>query len=172
MWVAGFGAWWSSCSVEVVVLVSEKALDDFEVAARARVDELEGELDRVTLELAGARDVLSRVEVTRVTLAAVAASRPGVAVVAGGCVGVVVDRSVRLPVWGPGLGGDALPAHYRALFAFVVGAGEPVRCQVVARGLGFGPSPSRVEAVRSKLKRLVERGWVVESVPGLFAVRA
>ena len=157
-------------------MVSEKSLDDYEVAVRARVDRLQEELDRIALELSGARDAVVQVEVTRATLAAVAASRLAITTAAGGSggpVGVVaVDRSQRLPVWSAGLGGDVLPAHYRALFAFLVGAGGPVRCQQVARGVGFGPVPSRVEAVRSKLKRLVERGWVVESVPGLFAVRA
>ena len=160
------------------MMVSEKALDDYEVAARARVDRLQDELDRIALELSGARDALSRLEITCATLAAIAGSRPtaaGVVAVAGESaahVGVVVDRSQKLPVWSAGLAGDVLPVHYRALFAFLVGAGEPVRCQQVARGVGFGAVPSRVEAIRSKLKRLVERGWVVESVPGLFAVRA
>ena len=160
------------------MMVSEKALDDYEVAARARVDRLQDELDRIALELSGARDALSRLEITRATLAAIAASRPtatGFVAVAGESaahVGVVVDRSQKLPVWNPGLGGDVLPVHYRPLFAFLAEAGGPVRCQQVARGVGFGAVPSRVEAIRSKLKRLVERGWVVESVPGLFAVRA
>lgn len=59
-------------------MVSEKALDDFEVAARARVDRLQGELDRLAGELSAAREALSHVEITRATLTAVAAAQPSV----------------------------------------------------------------------------------------------
>jgi hypothetical protein len=166
--------------VEVVVMVSEKALDDYEVAARARVDRLQGELDRLAGELSVAREALSHVEITRATLSAVAASQlsatpaPG----AGGAVestaaGVTaVDRSQKVPVWRAGLTAEALPDYYRPLYTQLVASPRPVRCGQVAAGLGFELVPKRVEGVRSKLKRLVERGWAVEAAPGLFAVRA
>jgi hypothetical protein len=47
-----------------------------------------------------------------------------------------------------------------------------VRCQQVAVALGLKLVPKKVEGMRSKLKRLVGRGWAVESAPGLFAVSA
>jgi hypothetical protein len=160
-------------------MVSEKALDDYEVAARVRVDRLQDELDRIAQELAGARDALFHVEITRATLAAIAASGPAVMTVAaaagesGAAAGVVaVDRSQRVPVWNPGLTGDVLPVHYRPLFELLVGAEAPVRCQELAGGLGFDLVPKRIEGIRSKLKQLVDRGWAVQPAPGLFAVRA
>jgi hypothetical protein len=160
-------------------MVSEKALDDYEVATRARVDRLQGDLDRIAQELAGARDALSHVEITRATLAAIAASGPAVATGAGGAGGLdgpagvmAVDRSQRVPVWNPGLTGDVLPAHYRPLFELLVEAEAPVRCQELAGGLGFDLVPKRIEGIRSKLKALVDRGWAVQPAPGLFAVRA
>jgi hypothetical protein len=164
--------------MEAVVMVSEKALDDYEVAARARVDRLQDELDRIAQELSVARDALSHVEITRATLAAIAAFRPAVTTVAAAAgelsapAGVVaVDRSERVPVWNPGLTGDVLPAHYQPLFELLVGAEAPVRCQQLAGGLGFDLVPKKIEGIRSKLKQLVDRGWAVEQAPGLFAVR-
>ena len=159
-------------------MVSEKALDDYEVAARARVDRLQDGLDRIAQELSVARDALSHVEITRATLAAIAAFRPAVTTVAAAVgelsapAGVVaVDRSERVAVWNPGLAGDVLPVHYQPLFELLVGVGAPVRCQQLAGGLGFDLVPKKIEGIRSKLKQLVDRGWVVERAPGLFAVR-
>jgi Mg-chelatase subunit ChlI len=166
--------------VEALVMVSEKALDDIEVAARARVDRLQGELDRLAEELSAAREVLSHVEITRATLTAVAAARPSAtssvgvtgAVVPAATDVIVVDRSQRVPVWRAGLTAQALPDYYRPLFTQLVESSEPLRCQQMATALGFDLVPKKIEGVRSKLKRLVERGWAVEAAPGLFAVRA
>ena len=162
------------------MMVSEKALDDYEVAARARVDRLQGELDRLAGELSAAREALSHVEITRATLSAVFASQPSAANsvgVTGAAVpaadgAIVVDRSQRVPVWRGGLTAEALPDYYQPLFTRLLESSEPVRCQQMAAALGFDPVPKKIEGVRSKLKRLVERGWAVESAPGLFAVRA
>jgi hypothetical protein len=43
-----------------------------------------------------------------------------------------------------------------------------VRCKAAATSLGLEPVPKKVEGVRSKLRRLVRRGWAVETTPGLF----
>lgn len=161
-------------------MVSEKALDDFEVAARARVDQLQGELDRLAEELSAAREALSHVEITRATLTAVAATQPSAtsspgmadAVVPAAAGAIVVDRSQRVPVWHAGLTAEALPDYYQPLFTRLLESSEPLRCQQVATALGFDLVPKKIEGVRSKLKRLAARGWAVETAPGLFAVRA
>ena len=157
-------------------MVSEKALDDYEVAARARVDQLQGEFERLAQELSGAREVLSQVEITRATLSAVAASQTTMTRVSAtetACPPApAVDRSQKVPVWRAGLTAMALPDHYRPLYALLLEVADPVRCQQVAAALGFEAVSAKVEGVRSKLKRLVERGWAVEQAPGLFAVRA
>ncbi|MCO6003582.1 hypothetical protein NE236_01170 [Actinoallomurus purpureus] len=36
--------------------------------------------------------------------------------------------------------------------------------------MGLPAGAAKVEGLRSKLKRLVERGWLSEDSPGLFAV--
>lgn len=161
-------------------MVSEKALDDYEVAARARVEELGVELDRISQQLAAAQEALAHVEITRATLLAVAASQPPAVVgspaapgvVASGSSGMMIDRSQRVPVWHTGLSAAALPDYYQPLFARLLESPEPVRCQQLATALGLDLVPKKIEGVRSKLKRLVERGWAVEAGPGLFAVRA
>lgn len=157
-------------------MVSEKALDDYEVAVRARVDQLQGEFDRLAQELTGVREELSRVEITRATLSAVAASQATMTHVPTAAEtacppGVAVDRSQKVPVWRADLTVSALPEHYRPVYALLVEAVEPVRCQQMAAVLGFEAVPAKVEGVRSKLKRLAARGWAVEAAPGLFAVR-
>lgn len=156
-------------------MVSEKALDDYEVAVRARVDQLQGEFDRLALELAGVREVLSQVEITRATLSAVAASQATTtrasAAEAFCSPGVAIDRSQKVPVWRADLTASTLPEHYRPVYALLLEAAEPVRCQQLAAALGFEAVSAKVEGVRSKLKRLVARGWAVEQAPGLFAVR-
>ena len=161
-------------------MVSEKALDDFEVAARARVEELEVELERVAKELAAAQEALSHVEITRTTLLAVAVSQPPVVVssptvpgvAVSGVPGMVIDRSQRVPACRAGLTAEALPDYYQPIFTRLLESPEPVRCGQVASALGLDLVPKKAEGVRSKLKRLVEKGWAVEAAPGLLAVSA
>jgi hypothetical protein len=161
-------------------MVSEKALDDYEVAARARVEELEVELDRISQQLVAAREALSHVEITRATLLAVAASQPPAVVgspadaagATAAAAGTMIDRAQRVPVWHTGLTAAALPDYYQPLFTQLLESAEPVRCGQLATVLGLDLVPKKIEGVRAKLKRLVERGWAVESAPGLFAVRA
>ncbi|MFJ9034465.1 hypothetical protein ACIRQP_39690 [Streptomyces sp. NPDC102274] len=45
----------------------------------------------------------------------------------------------------------------------------PVRAKQVVPRIGLPAETSKIEGVRSKLKRLVERGWLDEDTPGLFA---
>lgn len=44
----------------------------------------------------------------------------------------------------------------------------PVTCQETASEFGMEVVPARVEALRSKAKRLVAHGWLAEPAPGLF----
>lgn len=54
----------------------------------------------------------------------------------------------------------------------VAQAPHGVRCKAAAVALGLEPVPKKVEGVRSKLRRLVRRGWAVETEPGLFQAAA
>jgi hypothetical protein len=48
------------------------------------------------------------------------------------------------------------------------GARPGMRCQQLAGALGLQVVPAKVEGVRSKAKRLVERGWARQVRPGVF----
>jgi predicted ArsR family transcriptional regulator len=67
-------------------------------------------------------------------------------------------------VQGPG----DLPGDYRDLLAAVADAREPVRCKQLCEQLGLGTEPKHVEGARSKLKRLVDRGWLRRNGAGMF----
>ena len=52
-------------------------------------------------------------------------------------------------------------------------AGRPLRAAQIAAAAGLSTDKAKVEGLRSKLKRLVERGWLAEEAgPGLFALPA
>ena len=95
-----------------------------EAAARREVDELRGEIARLNERLAGAEERLSRLEITRETVAEILG-------------GAGTDEAAA--------GGKRSRRQHR---------------QGQDRGL------------RSKLKRLAERGWLAEDGPGLFTLPA
>lgn len=151
-------------------------LDDHEVAVRARVEQLREQAARVAAELGEAELALEQVAITRATLAMLVAGRGGAGVeqgsdslgqasgVAGepGGMRLVPQRRVDLTE-------AALPPEYRRLWLAVCEHG-PARAGVLAGALGLEMVPAKVEGVRCKLKRLVERGWLAEREPGVFAL--
>ena len=148
-----------------------------EAAARREVDELRGEIARLNERLALAEERLSRLEITRETVAEIlggagtdeatarreaepAAADPAPA---GSPIGVVT-----VPPWRPGLALSVLPASYRDLLEVLADAGRPMRAGSIAAAAGLSTDKSKIEGLRSKLKRLAERGWLSEDGPGLF----
>jgi hypothetical protein len=78
-----------------------------------------------------------------------------------------------VPPWRAGLESSALPEAYRDLLEVVQDAGRPVRAGQIAAAAGLSTDKAKVEGLRSKLKRLVDRGWLAEEAgPGLFALSA
>lgn len=154
---------------------TDSLLDAHEVAVRARVEELREQAARVAAELGEAELALEHVAITRATLAVVLTA-------GGGPTGARQDADtgasqagtarVPVPKWTVGLDEGALQAGYRELWAILVKAPEGVRCKAAAVSLGLEPVPKKVEGVRSKLRRLVRRGWAVETAPGLFQAAA
>jgi hypothetical protein len=147
-----------------------------EAAARHEVDELRGEITRLTKRLARAEERLARLEITRETVAeilgGVGVGRPAAAVeaapegspVAGGSpIGVVT-----VPPWRPGLAQSVLPPSYQDLLEVLADAGRLLRAGSIAAAAGLSTGRSKIEGLRSKLKRLAERGWLAEDGPGLF----
>jgi hypothetical protein len=148
-------------------------LDAHEVAVRARVEELRE-------RLAEAERDLEHAVITRQTLQLVLAGQDDVA--AERVVGTAADRSagparVAKPVEaGPvavrsaGMTEAALAQSYRVVWLAVSASDDGMRAGQLCRALGLASTPAKVEGMRSKLKRLAGRGWLVEPAPGLFRV--
>jgi hypothetical protein len=148
-------------------------LDAHEVAVRARVEELRE-------RLAKAERDLEHAVITRQTLQLVLAGQGDVAVER--VVDTAADQAagptrVAKPVEaGPvavrsaGMTEAALAESYRGVWLAVRASDGGMRAGQLCRALGLGSTPAKVEGMRSKLKRLAGRGWLVEPAPGLFRV--
>lgn len=107
-------------------------------------------------------------------------SVPQPELVADACAGLPTARAARsgsiVPVWRPALGADVLAVDYQRILAVLVelgaGGGGAMTCQEIAAALGLPPVPAAVEGVRSKMKRLADRGWAAEPAPGRFTLSA
>jgi hypothetical protein len=148
--------------------------------ARERIEDLGRQIAELTGLLAAEQERLSRLEITRETMAEIVAGTGGVAapragvgpeggtgLVGGSPVGVVT-----VPVWRPGMDAGVLPVAYRDILEVLTDAGQPLRAKEIAAGLGLPLEAAKVEGLRSKLKRLVERGWLSEPESGVFALAA
>ncbi|MGW0143967.1 hypothetical protein [Streptomyces calvus] len=140
-------------------------------AAAVRVEELEAELERVQAALAEAEGVLRRrvIGLEQYLEALAEADAPA----------VVTDGSSQKKPVGPrravphrqdAAGTGVLSVDYQALMAAAGEAGaDGLGARRAAAVLGWdSASASRVEGARARLKRLVERGWLVEEKPGRF----
>lgn len=152
-----------------------------EAAARQEADELRGEIARLTERLARAEERLARLEIARETvvdiLGGTGAGQPagregeppaasaGSLAAGGSRVGVVM-----VPPWRPGLAQSVLPPSYQDLLEVLADAGRPLRAGNIAAAAGLSTDKPTVEGLRSKLKRLAERGWLAEDGPGLFTL--
>ncbi|MDT0485451.1 hypothetical protein [Streptomyces doebereineriae] len=64
---------------------------------------------------------------------------------------------------------SVLAPDYQRIVAVLeseAGGREGTRCQQLAVALGLEAVPAKVEGLRSKAQRLVERGWVTQVRPG------
>ena len=153
-----------------------EALQAREQAARTRVEALRAEMDRLAEQVAAGQELLGRLEITRQTVIEVLAGEAlpgGDAVVADpdpqSGLGVAAPRAgTTVPVFGQDGDGHGLPVAYRDVVEVLADAG-PLRARQVCQAVGAGGEPRHREGMRIKLKRLVERGWLVEAEPGLFA---
>jgi hypothetical protein len=78
---------------------------------------------------------------------------------------------VMVPLWRADLEVSVLPQEYRDLLEVAEDAGRPLRAAQIAAAAGLSTDRGKVETLRSKLKRLTERGWLAEDA-GLFALPA
>lgn len=146
-------------------------LDAHEVAVRSRLEALREQAARVAAQLAETELALEHVAVTRATLATVLAGSPGAdpQTQGTGVAGGGGSGPARVPVRRADLTEAHLPGDYRRVWQALVAAPGPLRAQQLAPVLGLAVTAAKVEGLRSKLKRLVARGWITESAPGVFA---
>ena len=84
-----------------------------------------------------------------------------------------VPGVLAVPLWRAGLDASVLPQDYRDLLEVAEDAGRPLRAGQIAAAAGLSTDRGKVETLRAKLKRLVERGWLAEEAgPGLFGLPA
>jgi hypothetical protein len=164
--------------VETVVGSLLEALDARERAARVRVEALRAEMDRLAEQVAAEEALLGRLEITRQTVVEVLAEDAlpgGDAVVAdpdpqAGKAAALKGSRVggQVPAFGQDgqVGGRGLPVAYRDVVEVLADAGVPLRARQLCQAVGAGVEPRHREGMRIKLKRLVERGWLVEAEPG------
>ncbi|MFE3003409.1 hypothetical protein ACFXG4_51885 [Nocardia sp. NPDC059246] len=164
-------------------------LERREAAGVARAKELCQRITELSEQLDGVEQELSRLRITRETMGEILgvvtdptdgspADSAGVAAgdepqqperererVGGSPIGVML-----VPPRGPGVLVSELPQDYRDILEILADAGRGLRTGHVAAALGCDEERSTVESLRSKLKRLVARGWLDEQMPGLFVL--
>jgi hypothetical protein len=158
-------------------------LERREAAARYRVAELREQIEELTALLVEQEGAVSRLEITRETMSEILSAagsvtgpetgEGGVAEPANGPVtGAGSPVGVRLvPTWSAELDAGVLPSSYRDIVEVLGDAVHPMRAHHLCAALGLSTDKNKVEGFRSKLKRLVERDWIAELEPGLFAAR-
>lgn len=144
-------------------------------AAAVRVEELEAELARVRTDLADAQEVLRRrvIGLEQYLEALAEDEEPTVTAVVSSRRKPVGPRRA-VPHRENAAGVEDLSVDYQALMAAALDAGaDGLGARRAAVVLGWdSASVSRVEGARARLKRLVERGWLVEEKPGRFMLPA
>jgi hypothetical protein len=147
------------------------------------------QIERLRERLAAEEELLSRLLITREMVeeilgeAAQPAEQPlaginaadsthstdGVSAVAGGWGGSPIGV-MTVPRWRPEMSASVLPRAYQDVLEVLADAGRAMRAGQIVAAVGLPVRAAKVEGLRSKLKRMVERGWLSEQAPGLFAV--
>ncbi|WP_406375864.1 hypothetical protein OG788_40180 [Streptomyces sp. NBC_00647] len=159
-------------------------LEQRELTARRRLDELREEADRIQAELAVVERewnewVIARSRVGEVLAPGCDDASPedladrSQLPTAPGSSGAAKPKSM-VPMWRAGQSWSALSVDYQRILQALadrsrLGQG-PLTCQEMAACFGLDPVPGKVETLRSKAKRLVARGWLVELAPGRFTL--
>ena len=153
-------------------------LEERETASRVRVEGLREEAARLAGVLEAAeieldRRVIAREELVE-ALAASAAETTAVseAPARAETAPAPVPGSI-VPPWGEGLPVTVLAADYQRILGVLeerqpAGQG-PLKAREITVQLGLGTASAKVEGVRSKARRLAERGWLVQETSGMFS---
>ncbi|MEU0744463.1 hypothetical protein [Streptomyces sp. NPDC006134] len=139
-------------------------------ARRAELDELEDQLAKQLAEVRAERDELAVAErvlerMTEQLAEERSSARPVPGQVGGRAVVLIPHRE-------PGAEEDSLPPDYQRIIAAVRQAAGPVMAREVGEVVGVDVSvKSKLEPLRGKLVRLVDRGWLRKLPDGRFTTR-
>ncbi|MFJ8864130.1 hypothetical protein ACIRD8_37810 [Streptomyces sp. NPDC102451] len=153
-------------------------LEAREAAARVRVEDLREAAARAAAVLEAAEIELDRRVIAREELVEALAVSAAEATAVTDAEAEVKSVSVPAPLpgttvpsWREGLPATVLTPDYQRILGMVADRSDqgPVRAKEIAVVLGLGPTPAKVEGVRSKARRLAERGWLVQEGSGMFS---
>ncbi|MFJ5680869.1 hypothetical protein [Streptomyces sp. NPDC093097] len=160
-------------------------LEQRELAARRRADGLREEAERIQAELAAAEQEWQEWVIVRRRVGTVLAPDGGnladeEAVPssrdADAC---LVPRQAakpksQVPVWREGRAWSVLSVDYQRILDALADRHRlhqgPLICEELAVTFGLDAVPAKAEALRSKAKRLVARGWLAERQPAQFTL--
>ena len=148
-----------------------------EMAARAEAEQLRGQIAELAERLAGVEERLSRLVIAREVVDEVldraawevspVPGQPQV-IASPGAGPAPVPGVLAVPPWRAGVNASVLPQDYRDLLEVAGDAGRPLRAGQIAAAAGLSTGRGKVETLRARLKRLVDRGWLAgEAGPGL-----
>jgi hypothetical protein len=154
-------------------------LEAKEASARGRVEAAREEVARAAVELAEAERSVERLVIAREAVVEVLSepATQGSALVGAGAESVLaevgaVPRST-VPHRREGLTSSVLAPDYRRIMSVLedgaVAGGGGIRARALAAALGLETVPAKIEGVRSKARRLAERGWIAQHQPGVFS---
>ncbi|GAB3016733.1 hypothetical protein GCM10023080_098920 [Streptomyces pseudoechinosporeus] len=159
-------------------------LEEREAAARVRVEGLREEAARLAEALEAAEIELDRRVIAREELVeALAASAAGTTAVTEPQTEPEPEQATApspapvpgstVPPWRDGLPVTVLAPDYQRILGVLeerTPAGHgPLKAREIAVGLGSETTPAKVEGVRSKARRLAERGWLLQETSGAFS---
>lgn len=155
-------------------------LEERETAARVRVEGLREEVARLAGVLEAAeieldRRVIAREELVE-ALAVSAAESTSIANTESEAEQETAPSPVpgsTVPPWRDGLPVTVLAPDYQRILGVLeerpsAGQGS-LKAREIAVQLGLETTPAKVEGVRSKARRLAERGWLVQETSGMFS---
>jgi hypothetical protein len=127
------------------LLLARLAERESEITGEAQ--RLQARIDELTARRGEIEQELEHLRITRKTATALAAEIP--------------EPSAPRP---------DLPEHpqYPQILAVFADTDRPLRARDLCEALDLGFQPNNIEGMRSKLKRLVGRGIIAETEPGLF----
>ncbi|MGW2461816.1 hypothetical protein ACWC2M_22695 [Streptomyces sp. NPDC001761] len=152
--------------------------EERETAARVRVEERRDEVARMAEVLDAAeieldRRVIARDELVEALAASAAETTAGTEAEEKAVLSLAPVPGSTVPPWREGLPVTVLASDYQCILGVLArqrstGHG-PFWAKEVAVVLGLDATPAKVEGLRSKARRLAERGWLLLQASGAFS---